>query len=102
MTDFIDPLGTFVAEIECGAGLKEPTPDDKRFEIQCQDAQIDISKEIPVHPVAIYIGDSPACTFGNFCASIGNPKGKKTFNVSSIVAAALTNSTALKYRGNMP
>ena len=102
MTGFIDPLGGFVAEIESGAGLQEPTPNDTRFEAQCQEAQLDIDKEIPAPPVAIYIGDSPACTFGNFSASIGKPKGKKTFNVSALVAASLTNSTVLRYRGNMP
>ena len=60
MTDFIDPLGSFVAEIESGTGLQEPTPDDNRFEAQCEEAQLDIDKEIPSPPVAIYIGDSPA------------------------------------------
>ena len=71
------------------------------------EAQLDIDKEVPPPPVAIYIGDSPACTFGNFSASIGKPKGKKTFNVSAMTAAAMTaaamtNSTILNYRGNMP
>lgn len=68
MTDIIDPLGSLVAEIERGVGLQEPTPKDKRFETQCQEAQLDIDKEIPAPPVAIYIGNSPACTFGNFSA----------------------------------
>ena len=68
----------------------------------CNEAQLDIDKEVPPPPVAIYIGDSPACTFGNFSASIGKPKGKKTFNVSAMTAAAMTNSTILNYRGNMP
>ena len=68
MTGFIDPLGGFVAEIESGVGLQEPTPDDNRFEVQCQEAQLDIDMDIPAPPVAIYIGNSPACTFGNFSA----------------------------------
>ena len=59
MTDFIDPLGGFVAEIESGVGLQEPKQNDKHFEAQCQEAQLDIDKEIPAPPVAIYIGDSP-------------------------------------------
>lgn len=102
MIGFNDPLGSFVDEIESGAGLREPTPDEERFEALCCEAQLNIDREIPAPPVAIYIGDSPACTFGNFSASIGKPKGKKTFNVSALVAAALTNSTVLRYRGNMP
>lgn len=40
---------------------------------------------------------NPACTFGNFSASIGKPKGKKTLNVS-----AMTSFAILKYRGNTP
>lgn len=73
-----------------------------RYEKLCNEAQLDIDKEVLPPPVAIYIGDSPACTFGNFSASIGKPKGKKTFNVSAMTAAAMTNSTILNYRGNMP
>ena len=34
-------------------------------------------------------------TLGNFSASIGKAKSKKTFNVSAIVAAALKNGTVL-------
>ena len=36
-------------------------------------------------------------TLGNFSASIGKAKSKKTFNVSAIVAAALKNGTVLRY-----
>ncbi len=97
-----DPLGSFIAEVESGAGLQEPDAAAVRYERLCTEAQLDIDKEVPPPPVAIYIGDSPACTFGNFSASIGKPKGKKTFNVSGMTAAAMTNSTILNYRGNMP
>ncbi len=97
-----DPLGGFIAEVEGGAGLQAVDPMIMRYEKLCNEAQLDIEKEVPPPPVAIYIGDSPACTFGNFSASIGKPKGKKTFNVSAMTAAAMTNSTILNYRGNMP
>ena len=97
-----DPLGGFIAEVESGAGLQAVDPVIMRYEKMCNEAQLDIDKEVPPPPVAIYIGDSPACTFGNFSASIGKPKGKKTFNVSAMTAAAMTNSTILNYRGNMP
>lgn len=97
-----DPLGGFIAEVENGAGLQTLDVAAMRYEKLCNEAQLDIDKEVPPPPVAIYIGDSPACTFGNFSASIGKPKGKKTFNVSAMTAAAMTNSTILNYRGNMP
>ena len=48
------------------------------------------------------IGDSAIGTLGNFSASIGKAKSKKTFNVSAIVAAALTNGTVLNYRASFP
>lgn len=102
MSAVIDPLGGFIAEVESGAGLQAEDAAAVRYEKLCNEALLDIDKEVPPPPVAIYIGDSPACTFGNFSASIGKPKGKKTFNVSAMTAAAMTNSTILNYRGNMP
>lgn len=93
---------SFNAEAENGGCHQAADQAKMRYERMCNEAQLDIEKEVPPPPVAIYIGDSPACTFGNFSASIGKPKGKKTFNVSAMTAAAMTNSTILNYRGNMP
>lgn len=95
-------IGGFIADCESVTGNHAADPAKIRYERLCNEAQLDIDKEVPAPPVAIYIGDSPACTFGNFSASIGKPKGKKTFNVSAMTAAAMTNSTILNYRGNMP
>ena len=97
-----NPLISFNAEAENGGSHQAADPAKMRYERMCNEAQLDIDKEVPPPPVAIYIGDSPACTFGNFSASIGKPKGKKTFNVSAMTAAAMTNSTILNYHGNMP
>lgn len=91
-----------ITKVENGTGLQAADAAAVRYERMCNEALLDIDKEVPPPPVAIYIGDSPACTFGNFSASIGKPKGKKTFNVSAMTAAAMTNSTILNYRGNMP
>ena len=41
-------------------------------------------------------------TLGNFSASTGKAKSKKTFNVCAIVAAALTNGTVLNYSATLP
>ena len=41
-------------------------------------------------------------TLGNFSASTGKAKSKKTFNVSAIVAAALSNSEVLRYTAAFP
>ena len=50
----------------------------------------------------IWVEDSTIATFGNFSASTGKAKSKKTFNISAIVAAALTNKKVLKYRADLP
>lgn len=41
-------------------------------------------------------------TLGNFSASSGKPKSKKTFNVSAIVAAALSHEKVLEYTVTLP
>lgn len=99
-----DPLRGFIADVEGKSSPQESvnSPVSNRYAHLCQEAQLDIDEEVSAPPVALYIGNSPACTFGNFSASIGKAKGKKTFNVSAMVAAALTNSIFLEYRGNMP
>lgn len=102
MTTMNDPLGGFIAKVDSGAGLQKPDAVAVRYERLCTEVQLDIDKEVPPPLVAIYIGDSPAYTFCNFSASIGEPKSKKTFNVSAMPAAAMTNSIMLNYRGNMP
>lgn len=97
-----EPVISFNAEVESGVSHQAADPSKMRYEKLCNESQLNIDKDVPPPPVAIYIGDSPACTFGNFSASIGKPKGKKTFNVSAMTAAAMTNSTILNYRGSMP
>ena len=53
-------------------------------------------------PVVLMVDDTIIGTLGNFSASIGKAKSKKTFNVSAIVASALNNSTVLHYRSTFP
>lgn len=52
--------------------------------------------------VIVKVDDSIICTLGNFSASTGKAKSKKTFNVCAIVAAALSNSTVLNYSASLP
>ena len=55
----------------------------------------DLRESLKVH-------NSVIGTLGNFSASIGKAKSKKTFNVSAIVAAALTNGIVLQYAATLP
>ena len=50
----------------------------------------------------VWVDDSTIATCGNFSASTGKAKSKKTFNLSAIVAAALTNRQVLKYKAKLP
>lgn len=51
-------------------------------------------------PVVLRVDDSIIGTLGNFSASTGKAKSKKTFNICAIVASALTNGTVLSYRAS--
>ena len=53
-------------------------------------------------PQIIWIDNSTIATLGNFSASTGKAKSKKTFNISAIVAAALANGSVLNYRARLP
>jgi hypothetical protein len=58
--------------------------------------------EFIVPPVILCIGDSIVGTLGNFSASTGKAKSKKTFNVCAITALAMTNNAVLHYSASMP
>lgn len=55
-------------------------------------------------PIMITISNSDSVigTLGNFSASTGKAKSRKTFNVISLVAAALSGKQILQYRVNVP
>lgn len=53
-------------------------------------------------PEILKIDDTVIGTLGNFSASIGKAKSKKTFNVSAIVAAALKRGKVLNYSASFP
>ena len=53
-------------------------------------------------PAVLRVDGSVIGTLGNFSASIGKAKSKKTFNVAALTAAALKNGTVLHYRASFP
>ena len=67
-----------------------------------QKSRLRITYEFTAPPVILRVYDSVIGTLGNFSASTGKAKSKKTFNVCTIVAAALTNSTVLSYTASLP
>ena len=56
----------------------------------------------PMPPEIIWVENSCIATLGNFSASTGKAKAKKTFNVSALVAASLANGRVLNYRACLP
>ena len=61
-----------------------------------QSSRLDLSATYEKAPEMLKVQGSVIGTLGNFSASIGKAKSKKTFNVSAIVAAALKNGTVLR------
>ena len=79
---------------------KEVTPE--AAVILWQASRLDLSEDYERAPEILKIHGSVIGTLGNFSASIGKAKSKKTFNVSAIVAAALKNGTVLSYTAELP
>ena len=53
-------------------------------------------------PEVIHVSYSTISTLGNFSASTGKGKSKKTFNVCAIVASAITGRKVLNYEAHFP
>jgi hypothetical protein len=68
--------------------------------LQC--SRICATDEVEEPPVFLRVGEAIIGTFGNFSASTGKAKSKKTFNVCAIAAAALRNGTVLNYTASLP
>ena len=67
-----------------------------------QKSLVRVTDEFNVPPVILQVDDAIIGTLGNFSASTGKAKAKKTFNVSAIVASALINGQVLEYRASLP
>ena len=72
------------------------------FGVIWQSIRLKATDEYTVPPEILQVNGSTIGTLGNFSASTGKAKSKKTFNVSSIVAAALSNSEVLRYTAAFP
>lgn len=65
-------------------------------------SRLQITDEFTAPPVILRVDDSIIGTLGNFSASTGKAKSKKTFNICAIVASALTGSMVLNYHASLP
>ena len=78
------------------------TPSREELAVYMEESIVSVTSAYEQSPVVLMVDDAVIGTLGNFSASIGKAKSKKTFNVSAIVASALTNSTILHYRSIFP
>lgn len=67
-----------------------------------QKSLVRVTDEFTLPPIILQVDDAIIGTLGNFSASTGKAKAKKTFNVSAIVASALINGQVLEYRASLP
>ena len=77
-------------------------PTDEELTAYMEESAVSANGAYEQSPVVLMVDDAAIGTLGNFSASIGKAKSKKTFNVTAITASALKNGTVLKYRSSFP
>lgn len=80
----------------------EPRITQENFHTIWDSILIKATDKYDTPPEVIHVSNSTISTLGNFSASTGKGKSKKTFNVCAIVASALTGSKVLNYEANFP
>ena len=82
--------------------LEKDNFSDEELESYLLKGEIKATDKVTIPPKILFVGECTIATFGNFSASTGKAKSKKTFNISAMVAAAVTNTTVLNYRACLP
>lgn len=80
----------------------ETIPSREELAVYIEEAAVSVTNNYEEAPVVLMVDDAVIGTLGNFSASIGKAKSKKTFNVSAIAASALSGRTVLRYRSMFP
>ena len=86
--------------MEYKENIRKMLPDELAACIE--ESTIHMADQYTCSPEVLRVGDAVIGTLGNFSASIGKAKSKKTFNVSAIVASALSNDEVLRYNADFP
>lgn len=86
--------------MEYKENIRKMLPDELAACIE--ESTIHMSDQYTSSPEVLRVGEAVIGTLGNFSASIGKAKSKKTFNVSAIVASALSNDEVLRYNADFP
>ena len=80
----------------------KPPMEDDEFAAIWRSVHLKVTDTYDTPPEILWVNGSTIGTLGNFSASTGKAKSKKTFNISAIVAAALRNSEVLQYSAYLP
>ena len=86
--------------MEYKENIRKMLPDELAACIE--ESTIHMANQYTSSPEVLRVGEAVVGTLGNFSASIGKAKSKKTFNVSAIVASALSNDEVLRYNAEFP
>ena len=87
---------------ETNIPIKTQPPNREDVVTKWKESRISMTEEYDTGMVVIKVNGIPIGTLGNFSASIGKAKSKKTFNVSAMTAAALSGEKVLAYEVNLP
>lgn len=82
--------------------VPKPPMADEEFAAIWRSVHLKVTDTYDTPPEILWVNGSTIGTLGNFSASTGKAKSKKTFNISAIVAAALRNSEVLQYSAYLP
>lgn len=82
--------------------VQKPPMADEEFAAIWRSVHLKVTDTYDTPPEILWVNGSTIGTLGNFSASTGKAKSKKTFNISAIVAAALRNSEVLQYSAYLP
>ncbi len=76
--------------------------DEEKYKALLKYIRLNVTEKYDFPQEIVQIEGVTVATLGNFSASTGKPKSKKTFNVSAIVASALSGKEVLKYKADLP
>lgn len=76
--------------------------DETKYKSILKYIRLNITEHYDFPPEIVKVNGTTIATLGNFSASTGKPKSKKTFNVSAIVASALSGKEVLRYKATLP
>lgn len=65
-------------------------------------SRLHITDDLDYAPIVLKVDNSIVATLGNFSATIGKAKSRKTFSLTALVAAALINKLILSFSATLP